>query len=340
MGHTHSHDHSHHHVHGHDCSHGVSDGRRLLIAFLIISGFMVVEIFGGIISGSLALLADAGHMAADSGALLLALVAKWLADKETDADNYPFGLQRAQVLAGLLNGLLLLVLVGWLCYEAFVRIQNPSEILTGYMLVVAVIGLGANLVAFWVLHRGNMNDLNMRGAMLHVMTDIFGSVAAILSAIVIFFTSWYAIDAVLTILVSILIVYSALPLVGQALRVLLQGAPQNFNSEELTNKLLDGVEGISDVHEVQVWMLTPEEPRLAMHLRVQTPEVAQDVLKKVKRILATDYGIEHSTIQIECIDCPDHSIFHHDEEDDAYAQAALKGLKPQKRPIKSEASVI
>ena len=317
--------HAHSHQHGHDCAHGVSDGRRLLIAFVIIAVFMVVEIIGGLISGSLALLADAGHMAADAGALLLALVARWLAKREMDTDRFPFGLQRAQVIAGFLNGLGLVILVAWLIWESVTRFFNPQEILAGYMLSVALAGLGANIAAFLVLHQGNMKDLNMRGAMLHVISDIFGSAAAILSAIVIWLTGWVAIDAILTLIVCTLILRSAFPLLNEAARVLLQGAPLDFDSDAISQRLRSEIPEIDDIHEMQVWMLTPEEPRLAMHIQIHGPEKAQKILARVKKILAEEYQIEHSTIQIECPDCPDKNIFHDDHRDESHGHGSATG---------------
>ncbi len=317
--------HAHSHQHDHDCAHGVADRRRLLIAFVIITIFMVVEIFGGLISGSLALLADAGHMAADAGALFLALMAKWFADRKPD-DKFPFGLQRAQVLAGFLNGLGLIILVVWLAWESVKRFMDPSEILAGYMLAVAVAGLAANIVAFWVLHQGNMKDLNMRGAMLHVVGDIFGSAAAIVSAIVIWFTGFVAVDAILTLLVCGLILRSAFPLLNEAARVLLQGAPQDFKSDEMITVLKSKVPGINDIHDLQLWMLTPEEPRLAMHIKVDGPNKAQTVLQGVKLVLADDYQINYSTIQIECPDCPDKNIFHDDPQKEDNDEASVNGV--------------
>ena len=308
MKHSHQHSHAghdHDHHHGHGCAHGVKDTRRLLIAFLIIISFMVLEVAGGIISGSLALLADAAHMATDAAALLLALSAKWLADKKPRQSHlFPFGFQRAQVLAGFLNGVGLLVLVAWLIWESIHRIMNPREIMTGLMLAVAIVGLAANCAAFAVLHSGNTKDLNMRGAMLHVMGDIFGSIAAIMSAIIISLTGWVAVDAVLTVLVSALIVRSAMPLLSEASHILLQGAPRNFNPREITARL-EAVDGVRNVHHLQMWMLTPEEPQLAMHVRVDDPAKAQPALEKIKKLLTEEYQITQSTIQVECPGCPD-----------------------------------
>ncbi|WP_306253947.1 cation diffusion facilitator family transporter [Parvularcula sp. IMCC14364] len=305
---------SHHHHHHGSCADESADRQRLLFAFVIIFVFMIVEFFGGLLSGSLALMADAGHMATDAGALFLALMAKWLTAKSTDADRFPYGLKRAQVLAGFLNGVGLIVLVAWLFWESAHRMFNPQEISAGLMLTVAVLGLGANIAAFYILHRGNMEDLNMRGAMLHVLADIFGSAAAIISALVIMATGWVTIDVLLTVIVSALILRSAFPLLNDAARVLLQGAPRDFDSEEMIGRLKAKVPAISNIHELQIWMLTPQDPRLVMHIQVDGPSRAQAVLHSVKEILATEYNIHHSTIQVECPDCPDENIFHNDPD--------------------------
>ena len=309
--------HHHHHGHaapcgdGHDTAHtgeGVSDGRRLAVAFVIIAAFMVLEIAGGLISGSLALLADAGHMATDAGALLLALSARWLATRKMRSDVVPFGLRRAQVLAGFVNAVALLVLTGWLVVEAINRFFDPQPIISGFMLAVAIAGLVANLGAFAILHGGSSHDLNMRGALVHVIGDIFGSVAAIISAVVIAMTDWVRIDPILTLIVSALILRVAWPLLSQAAHILLQGAPANLDTGKIGKALTDGVPGVTGVHQLKAWMLTPEEIQLAMHLHVSDSSKAPDVLQRVKAILHDDFGISHSTIQIECEDCPDDVI--------------------------------
>ena len=312
---THSHHgscgdvHHHHHHHVPDGS----DGSRLAIAFGIIFVFMIVEIIGGIMSGSLALLADAGHMATDAGALLLALSARWLAERTARSSVFPFGLRRAQVLAGFINAIALIALTLWLLWEAIQRFIEPQPIMSGTMLLVAIAGLIANIAAFAVLHGGNRKDINLRGALLHVVGDIFGSVAAIASALIIGWTGFVRIDAILTLLVSALIIRVAWPLLSEASHVLLQGAPANIDTDDIAETLTQKVDGVTGVHQLKVWMLTPEEPQLAMHLGVSGPGVAQNVLTEVKRLLKEHYGIEHSTIQVECDECPDRVLLDNDE---------------------------
>lgn len=310
MGHGHHNPDCDHHHHG--------DQRRLLMALAIIGTFMVVEIVGGIISGSLALLADAGHMATDAMALGLAVFAKWMAGRQA-TDRMSFGYQRVQVLAAFVNGLALIALVGWLVVEAVLRFINPQEILTGYMLVVAVLGLAANIVAFLILHGGNTQDLNMRGAMLHVMADIFGSVAAIGSALLIAWFGIVQLDPLLTLIVCGLIVRSALPLLREAGHILLQGAPADVTISDVREAVRSAVPLIKEIHDVNIWMLTPDMRQLSMHISVARAEDSQIALDQVKTLLTERYGIEASTIQVEWGQrCPDITArSRNDEESDS-----------------------
>ena len=288
---SHGHDH-----HGHD--HGMTDARRLAVALAVIFGFMIVEVIGGVLSGSLALIADAGHMATDAIALALALGAKWLAAKPA-SPALPFGYKRAQVLAAFVNGLGLFVLIGFLVIESVHRLREPSDIGAGLMLTVALLGLGANLVAFAVLHGGDRHDVNMRGAILHVIGDILGSIAAIVSAIVILTTGWVYADPIVTLIVCALIARSALALVRETGHVLLQGAPVAVDTEEMRRTLLAAAPAATDIHDFRLWMITPRERELTLHVTVGDPAAAHATLAQLKRTLRERYGITHSTIQVE-----------------------------------------
>ncbi|MBB4657613.1 cation diffusion facilitator family transporter [Parvularcula dongshanensis] len=294
-GHAHSHD-GHDHADGHD--HGLTDASRLRVALLVIAGFMVVEVVGGLLSGSLALIADAGHMATDAIALALALGAKWLAQKPV-TPSFPFGLKRAQVLAAFVNGLGLFVLIGFLLWESVKRLAEPPEIGSTLMLVVAVLGLLANIIAFFVLHGGDRHDVNMRGAILHVIGDILGSVAAIVSAVVIATTGWLYADPLVTLLVSALIARSAWQLTRETAHVLLQGAPETVDTTEMRAVLLDAAPDATDIHDFRLWMLTPAERELSMHVTVRDPACANATLMTLKKVLSERYGITHSTIQMD-----------------------------------------
>ena len=288
----------HGHSHGH--SHGASSARRLGIALAVIAGFAVVEIVGGLLSGSLALLADAGHMVTDSAALALALSAQWLA-RRAPSDRFPFGFKRAQVLAAFINALALQVVVAVLVVEAVRRFGSPPDIQAGLMLGVAVAGLAANIAAFVILHPRASRDVNVRGAMLHVAADIFGSVAAIASAFVIMATGFVMVDAVLTLVVCGLILRSSIPLLFETGAILLQAAPKALSTDAVRAALV-GNSVVLDVHAVRAWQLTPDEPMLALHAVVPANAAHDAALLEIKQILKERFGVSHSTVQLELID--------------------------------------
>lgn len=285
-----------HHDHPHSHAHG--DARRLAVALAIIAGFMVVEVAGGLLSGSLALIADAGHMATDAVAIALALWAKRLAARPASA-SHTFGLGRAQVLAAFVNGLGLFVLIAFLVWESVERVLAPPQIGAPLMLTVAVLGLLANVAAFLVLHGGDRHDVNMRGAILHVVGDMLGSVAAIASAVVIWTTGWLYADPLVTLIVCALIARGAWRLTRETAHVLLQGAPQAFDANEMRAALLAAAPHATDIHDFRLWMLTPQERELTMHVTVGAPAHAQATMMTVKRVLAERYGIERSTVQVD-----------------------------------------
>jgi cobalt-zinc-cadmium efflux system protein len=280
--------------------------RRVTIALVLTATFMIVEVVGGIISGSLALLADAGHMLTDTMALALAAVAFRVSRRPADR-RLTYGYQRFQILAAFVNGLSLLLIVGWILYEAVRRFLAPPEILGTTMLVVATAGLVVNIVAFVVLHGGDQDNLNIRGAALHVAGDLLGSVAAIVAALVIIGTGWMPIDPILSVAVAMLILRSAWSLVRRSAHVLLEGAPDWLDIDEMRRKVVDHVPAVSDIHHVHVWGLTPQDLMLTMHVRMHAaPASPTEVIRGVKSCLREEYGIGHSTIEIETDDCADH----------------------------------
>jgi len=240
MGHEH-HDHDHHddHDHGHSLVHEANEKnlRRVLVALVLTGTFMIVEVVGGIISGSLALLADAGHMLTDTVALALAAMAFHVSKRPPDG-KLTFGYQRFQILAAFVNGISLLAIVGWILFEAINRFLNPNEILGEMMLVVAAAGLLVNLISFAVLHTGDQENLNIRGAALHVAGDLLGSVAAIVAALVIIYTGWMPIDPILSVAVAILILKSAWALVKRSAHILLEGAPEWLDVQAMQERVL------------------------------------------------------------------------------------------------------
>ncbi|MEM1192551.1 MAG: cation diffusion facilitator family transporter [Pseudomonadota bacterium] len=285
-----------------DCAHhqaaAKADGKRLLAALAITFIFMVVEIVGGVISHSLALVADAAHMLTDVFALALAASAHWIAKKPASS-ALNFGYRRVQVLSGFVNGILLLLLIAWIFIEAIQRLATPEPVLWSTMIVVASLGLVANGMAFRILTQGNHDNINIRGAVLHVMGDLLGSVAAILAALVIMATGWMQIDPLLSILVGLLIARSAISLVRDSAHILLEGAPDHINADQLAAAMKDEVRDIADIHQLKLWQITPEEPQLTMHVAVKTPDKATATLAQIKQFLDQHYHGLDATIQIE-----------------------------------------
>jgi cobalt-zinc-cadmium efflux system protein len=287
-------------------AHHNSNMRRVIIALVLTGTFMVVEVVGGILSGSLALLADAGHMLTDTMALALAAVAFQVSKRPADT-TLTYGYQRFQILAAFVNGLSLLFIVGWILYEAVNRFIAPQEVMGQTMLIVAVAGLVVNIISFTVLHGGDKDNLNIRGAALHVAGDLLGSVAAIVAAVVIIYTGWMQIDPILSIAVAILILKSAWVLVKRSAHVLLEGAPEWLDIDTMREHLIGKIPEVASIHHVHVWGLTPQDLMLTMHLCVSTqPENPTDIIRRVKVQLREEYGIGHSTIEIEVDDCADH----------------------------------
>ncbi len=288
-----------------DHAHTEGSVKRVQIALLLTGTFMIVEVIGGILSGSLALLADAGHMLTDTMALALAAVAFRVSSRPADSKR-SYGYQRFQILAAFVNGLSLLVIVGWILFEAARRIASPPEVMGPMMLAVASAGLLVNIFAFIVLHGGDKEDMNIQGAALHVASDLLGSVAAIVAAIVIIYTAWMPIDPILSILVALLILRSAWHLLKRSAHILLEGAPEWLDQERMQKRLIERIPAVNSIHHVHVWGLTPQHLMLTMHVALKdNPPHPTDVVRRVKNVLREDFGISHSTIEIETDDCAD-----------------------------------
>lgn len=281
--------------------------RRMQVALILTAAFMIVEVGGGLLSGSLALLADAGHMLTDSMALALAALAFRMAARPADAKR-SFGYHRFQILAAFVNGLTLLVIVGWILFEALQRFMDPPAVTGGLMLAVAAAGLVVNVVVFAILHGGDQENLNMRGAVLHVLGDLLGSIAAIIAAIVILATGWMPIDPLLSVVVAVLILRSAWLLVKRSAHILLEGTPEWLDVEDMQRHLRARVPQICGIHHVHVWGLTPQYLMLTMHILVERDEGdATRLVRNVKILLREEFGIRHSTIEVETGECADGS---------------------------------
>jgi cobalt-zinc-cadmium efflux system protein len=290
--------------HDHEPRENAGNERRVFLAMLLTGGFMVAEVVGGILSGSLALLADAGHMLTDAASLALAWAAFRIARRPHDARR-TYGYHRFQVLAAFVNGVALIAIVGWIAIEAVRRLLEPVEVLGGLMMTVAVLGLLVNLAAFAILHGGDRANLNMRGAALHVLGDLLGSIAAIVAALVILGTGWTPIDPLLSILVALLILRSAWFVVRRSAHILLEGTPDWLDIEELRAELTAAVPEVQEVHHVHAWLLTSERPLMTLHARVREGADHHAVLLAIGRFLEDRFGIGHATVQIEAAGCPD-----------------------------------
>jgi len=271
---------------------------------LLTGGFMAVEVAGGLLSGSLALLADAGHMLTDAAALCFAWLAFRLARQPADPRR-SYGYHRFQILAAFLNGVVLIAIVVWIAIEAVRRLNAPVEILGGTMLAVAGVGLVVNVICFAILHGGNRENLNVHGALLHVLGDLLGSLAAIVAAVVIIVTGWTPIDPLLSILVALLILRSAWALVRQSTHVLLEGTPSEVDVSQLKRALVDGVAAVNDVHHVHVWTLASGKPIMTLHANVCDGADAEEALKTILSICRENFGVTHVTVQIEHGNCLD-----------------------------------
>lgn len=294
---------AHHHDHsGHGHSHGAAttadNERRVLWAVLLTGVFMIAEVAGGILSGSLALIADAGHMLTDFAALLLSWAA-FRASRRPHDRRRTYGYHRFQVLAAFVNGLAMVAVVGWILIEAVRRLLDPIEVLAEPMMLIAVLGLVVNIAAFALLHGGDKENLNLQGAAVHVLGDLLGSVAAIAAGAVIYFTGWMPIDPLLSVLVALLILRSAVMIVRKSAHILLEGAPEWLDVEDLRRDLAEAIPAVRDVHHVHAWMLTQERELMTLHAVIDPQADPSETLKAIQKHLQSKHGVGHATVQIE-----------------------------------------
>lgn len=289
------HGHKHEHGAGH-AHHHASSGRGLFLALLLTLSFAGVEALAGWWSGSLALLSDAAHMLSDGSSLALAAGAAWLA-RRPPSKRHSYGLARAEVMAALVNGLLLLVVLGFIVSEAIERVGTPRDIHGGAVITVAVIGLAINLLVAWILSRGE-HTLNTRAAMLHVLGDALGSVAAIIAGAVIVTTGWTPIDPLLSLLVALLILISALRLLREAAHVLMEGVPLHIRLDVVGHDLA-ALDGVRRVHDLHVWAVSSGSIALSAHLDIHKLEDWPNILAAARDMLHARHGIDHTTLQPE-----------------------------------------
>lgn len=293
-GHNEHHDHAFDHAHHHHNHGKPSSQKRLLLALIITGSFGVVELVGGVMTGSLALISDAGHMFTDSAALLLALIANLIGQRPANAEN-SYGYARAEVIGALINSLVMIALVVWIMVEAVSRLIHPQAVNGMGVMIIAVIGLLVNIVSAWQLSHDHDN-LNSRAAMIHVLGDLLGSVAAISAGAVIYFTGWKAIDPILSVFVSMLILRSTWNLLRQTTHVLMEGVPQQLNLAEIGNALATE-KGVVQVNDLHVWNISGDKVALSAHIVIEKPETWPLQLKHINHMLGERYGIQHITLQ-------------------------------------------
>jgi cobalt-zinc-cadmium efflux system protein len=301
---------AHSHPHGdHNHDHGRrADRRALAITFVLTAAFTVAEVVGGLITGSLALLADAGHMLSDALSLGVALFAVWLAGRPSNP-NRSFGYKRAEILAALFNGATLVAIAVWIFIEAYHRFLEPPEILGDWMLVVATVGLVVNVAGAAILSRSGGESLNLQGALRHVVADILGSVGAIAAALVIITTGWYYADPIISALIGLLVLGSSWKLLRDSTNVLLEGTPRGIDADEV-GRSMAASEGVQEVHDLHIWTITSGFPALAAHILVGRDENCHTRRRDLEELLAREYGIEHTTLQVDHIG--DHQTTFHE----------------------------
>jgi cobalt-zinc-cadmium efflux system protein len=272
------------------------DQHLLFWPLVVISTFAIVEAIGGWVTGSLALLGDAGHMASDAAALGLAWLGAWIARKPPTA-KHSFGLMRAEVLVALLNALLMFLVVAAILNEAIQRMQSPQPVAASGVMLIAFIGLLINIFVARHLHRGQ-HSINHRAALLHVLGDLLGSVAALTAGVVIYFTDWYLVDPLLSIFISALILFSTLRLLREVLHMLMEGVPRHLSVATISRRL-SRVPDVQDVHHVRIWSLSSEVVAMSAHVVVENTDTWPQTLDTMRQVLQEHFNIQHVTLQPE-----------------------------------------
>lgn len=273
--------------------------RRLSIALAITASFFIAEIVGGILTGSLALIADGGHMASDAAALGLALGAIWLASRPPSKER-TYGMHRAEILAAFVNSLALVLVAVFIFWEASGRFTDPPTVDATPMLAIATVGLGANLVSMSVLSRERGHSLNLRAAFLHVSGDALGSVGAIVAGVIMLTTGSFIADPVISVVIGVLIIVSAVRITWDSTQVLLEATPPGIDVSELQEQMLS-VPGVASVHDLHIWTVTSGFISLSAHVEADQEGQPHDILVELRRSLSQNFGINHATIQIETL---------------------------------------
>jgi len=283
---------------------------RLLVAISITGSMAIVELIGGILSNSLALIGDAAHMFTDTLALGLSLFALNLA-KRPASQTRTYGYLRAEILAALTNGIVLILISAYISYEAYQRFIEPPQIQGGLMLVVAIIGLLANVIGLAILRPGGRQNLNVKGAFLHMWSDAVSSIGVIAAAVIILLTGWSFADPIITILIVVLILRGAVGLVVEASNILLETVPKHLNVSQVTSDVKK-IKGVKDIHDIHLWTITSGVYALSCHLLIEDRMVSSsaEIVEEVNQTLSQKFGIGHSTLQLECEECQNSPVCH------------------------------
>ncbi|WP_449353998.1 cation diffusion facilitator family transporter [Virgibacillus natechei] len=286
MGHNHSHDHHH-----------TSNTRVLFWSFIFIFSFMIIEAIGGVLTNSLALLSDAGHMLSDAAALGLSLLAFKIGEKKATQDK-TYGYKRFEIIAALINGIMLMAISLYIFYEAFQRFSDPPNVSAG-MMIIAFIGLVVNILVAWMLMRGDSKEnLNIKSALIHVFGDLLGSIGALIAGALIFLFNWNIADPIASVIVACLIIISGFRITRDAIHILMEGKPDDINMDKIIENLAT-LDGVSDVHDLHVWSITSEFPAMSCHLVVDDTIDRDRLLRETNEILKGNFNISHCTIQME-----------------------------------------
>ncbi len=278
--------------------------KPILIALGLNSTFLIIELIGAILTNSLALLADVGHMATDIIALSIVLLAAYYSRKPKTS-RHTYGFLRGEIVGAFLNGILLIIICGYIIYEAVHRLTITQEVSPHGVIILGIVGIIVNGISALVLYPGAKRNLNLRGAFLHLLSDALGSAGALFSGIIILFTQWYIADTLISLFIAILILRNAIPLIKESLQILLEGTPKNIQID-MIEKDLRSLPYVADVHDLHVWLLNQNQYLLSCHLclktEYQTLESWESCLCEAERMLAVQYGIHHSTLQVEPLD--------------------------------------
>lgn len=295
MSHTH-HEH-HHHEHGHHHHNHNANKKVLFISFIMIFLYMIIEVIGGFLTNSLALLSDAGHMLSDAAALGLSLVAFKIGEKKASTLK-TFGYKRFEIVAAFINGIALVLISLYIFFEAYHRFFEPPEV-SPNMMVIAVIGLFVNIIVAWILMKGDTSEnINLRSAFLHVLGDMLGSFGAILAGLFIYLFDWNIADPIASVIVAVLVLISGYRITMDSLHILMEGTPTNIDLEKV-KQALQTISGVKDIHDLHIWTITSDFQSLSCHITVGGNYDRDAILKKASTVLKEKFHIEHATIQLE-----------------------------------------